>query len=359
MSSRLLSVGSWAAAAVLVAAAALEFTVRVDDWAQHGVPITAPAVSMSELIVRDSLGLHARAGTQFRQFLINQAGFRGPEVDLAEATLRVVTAGASETFGLYEPQGKEWPRQLENRLRTSCGPSVRVLNAAFAGMSLPTVTQDFERRLRPLRPQVVVYYPTPMQYLESAEVPTAASAGTTAPPLSPWRLRAVPRFRDALKRAVPEPLLDALRQIDTRRQRAATGQPVRSRAEPERLEAFDRDLRALVGSYREGGSEPVLLVHRHRFRDTSSVEDRRQLRAWERFYPRYTAGALIAFDEEAAARVRQLGADSAVVVVDPLPALIPLGSKAFADFSHFSAEGSAVVAAAVAEAVAPRLCQGP
>lgn len=351
----------WAVACLLVGAVALECTVRLDDWAQYGVPFASPARRLGELLVRDSLGLHARPGGQFRQFRINAAGFRGPEVNLTvPGQLRIVTAGASETFGLYEPAGKEWPRQLEDSLRVSCGANrVVVLNGAFAGMSLPTVRQDYERRLRPLKPQVVVYYPTPMQYLESAELPKAAAPAAESPPLQPWGSRAVPRFRDAFKRAVPEPLLDLLRQLDTRRQQTAAGTKARLAAEPERLDAFDRDLRVLVGSYRAGGSAPVLVIHRHRFRDTSSTADRRLLRAWERYYPLYTAGALLAFDDSAAARMHRLGADSGIVVVDPLPSLEPVRDSAFADFSHFTALGASAMAASVAGAVRQLVCPSP
>jgi hypothetical protein len=356
--SRILGLVSWGAASVAVVVAAFELTVRVDDWAQHRVPITAPAVSIADLVVRDSLGFHARAGGQFRQFRINSAGFRGPEVDLGDtSSLRVATAGASETFGLYEPKDKEWPRQLEGLLRSECRQAVTVLNAAFAGMALPTVQQDYERRLRRLSPRMVVYYPTPMQYLEGVELPKASPPGGPPAPLSAWRARAVPRLRDALKRAVPEPMLDILRQLDTQRQLKAAGTTAKPRAEPERLEAFDRDLRALVGAYRGGGSEPVLVIHRHRFRDTTSVEDRRLLRAWERFYPRYTAGALLQFDDQAAERIVRLGRDSSVTVVDPLPALASLGGAAFADFSHFTEKGSEAMARVIAGAIQPMLCR--
>jgi hypothetical protein len=349
---------AWGTGCAAVVLAAFELTVRVDDWAQHGVPLAAPAVSMGDLMVRDSLGLHARAGWRFRQFQINAAGFRGPEVDLHDSTtIRVVTAGASETFGLYEPQNREWPRQLEGLLRSECHAPVNVLNAAFAGMSLPTVRQDYELRLRRLAPRMVVYYPTPMQYLEGADLPKAAAPSREAAPVSAWRARASPRLRDALKRALPEPVLDVVRQFDTKRRLKAIGATAKIRAERARLDAFDRDLRALVGAYRFGGSEPVLVIHRHRFRDTTSVEARRLLRAWERFYPRYTAGALLEFDEQAAERMLRLKEDSSVLVVDPLPSLAPLGDAAFADFSHFTEKGSEAMARVIARSIGPMLCR--
>src|SRR5580704_16764560 len=96
---------------------------------------------------------------------------RGPDIPLAKppGTLRVVTAGASETFGLYESPDREFPRQLEDTLRARlCGDPVEVLNAAIFGMSLPTLEQDLRLRVRPLDPDVVVLYPTPVQYLNDA-----------------------------------------------------------------------------------------------------------------------------------------------------------------------------------------------
>lgn len=345
------------AVAALVIAVSLEATVRLDDWAQYGVSPAAAPIAMSELLVRDSLGVHARAGMAFKQFHINAQGFRGADFDRAAFRgALVIASGASETFGLYEKPGGDWPRQLEDSLTVSCQGAVRVLNAAFAGMSLPTVTEDFTRRLAPLSPRLVLYYPTPMQYLEE-KLPVAAAPSATPPgPLSPWRSRAVPRFRDAFKRAAPEGLVDRLRQWDTRRTRAASGTTAKTATEPERLDAFERDLRGLVGRYRAGGAVPVLVQHRNRFADTTSVTNQRWLRAWERFYPFYTAGAILEFDDAAAERVARVGADSGVVVIDPREAIAPLGESAFADFSHFTDSGSARVGGLVARRIAPVAC---
>ncbi len=343
------------AAVVLTAAFSLELTVRVDDWAQFGVPLTAPAIAIEELAIRDSLGFHARPGTAFRQFRINALGFRGPELQpLDSASSLIIAAGASETFGLYETAGKEWPRQLADSL-SGCGPNVQVANAAFAGMSLPTVRQDFERRLARLSPDMVVYYPTPMQYLYDLPPSPAPPTTEVAPALPLFRSRALPRFRDAAKRGMPQPALDLLRRLDMWRARSATGARASNTVEPERLERFERDLRGLVGVYRAAGAVPVLVVHANRFSDTTSVESRRLLTAWERFYPRYTGLAIVRFDRLAAERTVQVAKDSGLVAVDPRPALLATPG-AFNDFSHFNDAGSAVVGGLTARAIAPLVC---
>jgi hypothetical protein len=314
---------------------------------------------MSELAVLDSLGFHARAGTQFRQYEINSLGFRGPELDLAsfKGTL-IVASGASETFGLYERNGGEWPRQLEDSL-AGCTPPVRVLNSAFAGMSLPTVEQDFVRRLAPYQPTMVLYYPTPMQYLYGEKPKAAAPSETPPSSLPAWRSRALPRFRDAFKRATPQPIIQLFRRFETQQARGAYGIVAKQTVEQERLTGFEEDLRGLIGTYRRNGVIPVLVVHRHRFTEFESDDARIWLEAWERFYPAYTGRALAEYDNAAAERVKAIGQDSNVVVVDPLPALRAIGHGAFADYSHLTDAGSAAVAGTAAAAIAPIICRGP
>ncbi len=164
-------------ALVIVFALALEASCRIDDAQRFGTPFFSPVESESKLLVRDATGEHGRPHARYGKWVINNVGMRGPDVDLVKppGTLRIVTAGASETFGLYESPGREFPRQLEDTLRARCtgGPHIEVLNAAIFGMSLPTVDQDLRLRVRPLHPDVVVLYPTPVQYLDDG-VPTPA-----------------------------------------------------------------------------------------------------------------------------------------------------------------------------------------
>lgn len=352
---RALGIVAWTVGSAVVAALTLEATVRIDDWAQFGVPLSSPAIGIDELAVRDSLGFHARAGTAFRQYRVNALGFRGPEVpNVSDGRPIVITAGASETFGLYEKAGKEWPRQFADSL-AACGARVHVLNAAFAGMSLPTVQQDFERRLAPFRPKMVLYYPTPMQYLVGTNPKPAEPLPGAVAPLPRWRSRALPRFRDAVKRGIPQPVLDIMRKVDTWRTRSRTGVSAKPAVESARLDAFEAGLRRIVGAYRAAGAQPVLLVHANRFTDTTSVESRRLLTAWERFYPAYTGTAIVRFDWEAAERTKRVARDSGIVVVDPRAALLKTPG-AFSDFSHFNDAGAAVVGGLAARSVAGQWC---
>lgn len=351
---------SWGAVTGAVVVISMELTTRLDDWAQFRVPFLSEATSLGDLIVTDSVGTHARPNSQFKQFRINARGYRGAEsADGMPASPLVVVSGASESFGLYESAGKDWPSQLQDSLKTTCPSPLAVVNAAFAGMSLPTVAQDIELRIARDHPRVGVYYPTPMQYMEASLPSAPARSPGAASALPVARLRFVPRLRDAIKRSTPDRVLDILRRLDTERARSTSEEPPLGTPEPARVQAFESDLRMLVGTYRRHAIDPVLVVHQNRFRETSSVESKRLLAAWERFYPRYTGEAILAFDSLGAEATRRVARDSAVALVDASDALRRLDpSKAFADFSHFTDLGAGVVAGIAARAVSARAC-GP
>lgn len=326
----------------------VELGARLEDLARFGTPLTSGASSLQDLLTRDSLGVHARPGAVYRQFRINSLGFRGPEVKPAEphAQPLVITSGASETFGLYESRGQEWPAQLAESLRVRCGDrGVTVLNAAFAGMSLPTVIQDVRLRVLPMHPRVIAYYLSPEFYLYRAVPrPTPPLAGPVRP-ASAWRSRAYPRLRDAVKRAVPVGILDALRRVRVKGLRAAGETPFPSLPR-DRLDSLEGHLRVLVGEVRAGGSQIVLGVHQDRFADTAAAAERRWLRAWEGQVPKATGRLLLAFDSLAAARVRKVAADSGVGVFDPALASRADRAALFADFSHLTDRGAAILAGA-------------
>ncbi len=359
-----LSALAWIAGLLPLAAVGAELATRFDDWSRYGTPLASHATDVGDLIVRDSLGLHARPNGVFKYFRIDSLGFRGPDRSRGALAAQpvVVTTGASETFGLYEEADHEWPRRLEVHLASLVSDSSRwrdtaiVLNAAFAGMSLPTVAQDIRNRIAPLRPRVVVYYPTPAQYLFQTLPVAAAPLDGTITASSRPRLRIVQRLRDALKRLAPEALLDRLRRWQASTARDAilateSGFDFATESDA-RLAAFESGLRALVGDVRAIGAEPVLVVHAHRFTDTTSRVEQQWLTAWAKFYPLVSGAQLITFDSLAAERTRTVARDSAIALVDPRAALRAVGPSAFADHTHFSEAGADVVARAVAAALA-------
>lgn len=352
---------------------ALEATCRIEDRVRYGTPLLSRATSHADLMVVDSDGAHGRPGVHFGKWSMNALGMRGPDVAVAKAprTMRVVTVGASETFGLYESAGREYPRQLEDTLRRrlaagACGSTdrVEVLNAALAGMSLPTIAHDVRVRLRRLAPDVVVIYPTPAGYLDNSPPRGRAVAGGPAEPL-PWsaalRPRAVTRLRDQVKLAVPEALATWIRRREAADARRSI--PADSLFETlprERLALFEAALRRVIGETRAIGAEPVVATHANSFLGRRS-RDAATLASWEKFYPRARGDIILAFEDAARDVTARVARDSAVAIAD-VAARLATADDAFADFVHFTDVGAAHAAGELASptlAAAGAACGGP
>ena len=342
----------------------MELTCRVEDWVMYRTPILSRASSLADLVVRDADGMHGRANVAFQRWTMNSLGMRGPEASVVAPpnTIRVIAAGASETFGQRESPNREYPRQLEDSLRAqaqrgACGanaPQFEVLNAAFAGMSMPTIEQDVRTRLSRLHPDFVVIYPSPVQYVDdNAPVPAARDtiAHETFASDRTLQLRVVTRLRDQFKLLLPQWLQTMIRTRGLAAEVQSHPESWRFQTVPsERLAQYDADLRALIGSVRAIGAVPVLATHANIFMG-QPVPDSDLLVTWQKFYPRATGPVLIAFDSLARQTTMQVGADSGVVTVDAAHILAAAPRSAFVDFVHFSDDGAARMAALLAGGV--------
>lgn len=348
-------------ALVLALPVGLEGVTRLDDWLRYSVPFSSGATGIADLLTQDSLGLHARANTRFRQFDINADGFRGSALmdsQRLRATL-VAVAGSSETFGLRESARHEWPMQMQDDLARRCAPvEIVTLNAAMHGMSMLTSLYDLEHRVLAYRPRVVVYYPQPTQYLYGRRPQPVRASTQTSPPPGPYRLRALPRIREAIKGAIPAPLLTALRSRAAAEARTS-GETLFTDLPTDRVDAFASDLRQLVGAVRAGSSEPVLVIPQHRFSDTLPTIERDWLRAWEKQVPKANAALLLRFADASVQALRQVARDSNVALAEPDLGASRARMDRFSDYVHFTDAGAAIVAASVADAVSSRLgCGG-
>lgn len=353
---------AWAVVGLAAFGVAFELTARLEDLIRYGMPLTSPYRSEFDLVTRDSLGTHGRPGAQYLKWALNSLGTRGPEVSRqpGPGVLRVVATGASEAFGHYEGRGHEYPRQLEDTLRANLTggasapyESVEVLNAAFFGLTMPTATQDVRLRVSGFGPAIVVLYPTSVQYLSDglpkAETPPLAAAPALGlgAILSP---RALARLREELKRVTPRAWQEWLWQAQVRRELARHEVGWRYTEVPlDRLAAYESDLRAFIGTVRSVGAEPVLATHANRFVGTTDA-DSSLLSAWQRFYPRPEGQVILAFDSAGAEVTMRVAADSNVALADVRMALTNCPA-CFADYAHFTDEGAARVAGAVAGAV--------
>ena len=331
---------------------------------RYRTPFFSPFRDQGELVISDRDGTHGRPGARYMKWAINNLGMRGPDAPARKAhgAIRVITVGASETFGLYESHDQEFPRQLAdslgaasagNRCLNSAGRRFEVLNAALPGMSLPTIEQDVRMRLSHLDADVIVAYPTPVQYLSSTPPAPAAVDSTTQPPPIAWTRglypRSIDRIRGQLKEILPAVVQTAIRRWQTRQ--STRERPAGWKFDappPDRLAMYDRDLRRLIGTIRAVGAVPVLATHANAF-EAGARHDSTLMVMWERFYPRATGNTIVEFDSIGRLITLRAARDSGLRVVD-LPE--SMRDKAlFKDYAHFTDAGSAHVAAALRPAV--------
>jgi hypothetical protein len=342
----------------------LEVTCRIEDWVAYRSPLISSFTSLDDLVIRDADGMHGRPRARYQKWIMNAYGMRGPDISPTPApgVVRIVTVGASETFGLMESENKEFPRQLEDSLAarapSTCSARAtrfEVVNAAFAGMSLPTIQQDLANRVRRLEPAIVLVYAAPAQYLEErAPVSARPDSSPSAGELPQWaglKPRVLARGRNQVKLLLPEWIKTLMRASQTRSAVNAHEAGWRFTTLPaERLQQFEADLRRLLGTIHEIGARAVLVTHANVFLG-SRERDGALMTSWEKFYPRASGDILVAFDSAAREITLKVGRDSAVTTVDAARYLEGGGPEVFGDFVHFTDLGAGRMAHLLADSV--------
>ncbi len=123
-----------------------EVCARVEDYVEDGAPIFGN-YGMSSMLTEDTDGVVGRPYGHFGKWKLNALGYRGP--DIHKDTVKIICVGASETFGMYESLGMEYPRQLEQVMRARHPElQVEVINVAYAGQSLRTSSHRVDKVYR-------------------------------------------------------------------------------------------------------------------------------------------------------------------------------------------------------------------
>jgi len=346
---------------LLVFVLVLELTTRVDERLRFGTPLMSRVLSSEDLREFREGSMQGRPNARYQKWGLNEMGMRGPSTTRAPrpGVIRIVTVGASETFGMAEAEGREYPRQLEDSLnraaeRRNAPHRFEVLNASLPGMSIPSILLGLRTHIRPLAPEIVVVYPSPSFYVDRdpPHPPEDVHRDDSLAAARAFVPRALPRLEDAAKSLVPSAVLDRLRERDIQNSIQQYPPGWRFTSIPQdRLALFSEHLREMVGTIRSIGAEPMLMTHGNVFMD--GTKNDALARSWERFYPRATASTLIAFDSVARTVTLQVARDSGVVVVDVAADLARGGSgdRVYSDFAHFTELGAARVAADLRDSV--------
>lgn len=359
--ARLFHAGAWVLAALLAgtawrlggarggavgAAAVLPALLSLLAWA--GVP-AAPAnpwldfweAHRYERRVLTTVVSHGPVRMFGQEIPLDHRGYRATrDARTRPDAFRIVALGGSTTFGATRnPEERPWPDHLQRLIddELECDTPVEVRNAGRLGRALGAAVKGFDQELRPLRPDLILFYPSPQDIAElmseiSADVTPAAAVPPRASSLlraleAWWKERGVShRFREAVEGDPPSLELGEL--------------PVASTYRRFLLETKRRgiDVALLTGSLAVSGASSDRAL-----REQEAIETRaRRIVLANRFH-----GLLI----------RGLGASYGAMVVDTQPGLDGGGAEAFLDLFHLTEEGRERLARNVLEGILPVLAR--
>jgi len=326
-----------------------ELTARLEDRLRLGIDWFAVPDHDRDLVLHDELGIRGRPNGRFKKWSLNSFGFRHAEMSLEPARdcVRVMVLGASETFGLYESTGKEFPAQLETILRrTGCH---EVVNAAVPGLTLKGLVQLWKGWASRFRPDIVVVYPTPGFYLANSppDFVKPPSGNPPAPP--PWW---TPRLLERAKDVFEFPAFIQRRRVARQLASLTSSEPgwAFSSLPADRLAQFEADLGLLADVVRDTGARVVLLTHATRFGGTPRADDEEALYAWRQFTPKASGDILLEFEQRAAEATVRAARRKGVALVD-VRAVMNGHREWFAegDALHFNDAGAEVIADLIAQ----------
>jgi lysophospholipase L1-like esterase len=329
-----------------------ELAARLSDKIMYSAPFWSN-YSLESLFTQDALGKRGKPNASYLKWKLNEAGYRGPA--LRSNAYRIVCLGSSETFGLYEQDGDEWPRVLERTLnQQGGGTQYEVVNAAFPGMSLSSILKRATYTEETLRPKLVVIYPSFTSYIdvESRAQPTNATL-QKAPPEGTFQWRAIDfRVTDiletALKSHLPEQTQQWMREVET--ERATRNLHVMSSLPQSQVDKFQGDLDQLVRIFQQDHTDVILVTHATRFSSPLTAEDRKYLVMWRKFYPQMSENGLIDMETRMNQAMRGVADRDDVPVVDAAKLITP-GARNFQEFTHFTDQGARTLASLVAQEI--------
>lgn len=349
-------------------AVTLEVSARVDDMLTWGAPFRG-RYSHEALARSDSIVVRGHEGFRYEKWQMNAQGFRGPELrrDRAGVT-RIAVLGASETFGLFEDEGQEYPAQMQRMLDSLAPGRFEVVNVALAGLGINAMLPYYERIVAPHTPDIVVTYLSPSFYLEPNPPPAQYTAwryparrpglpGLVAD-LTP-ELRSAAKAKTVLKAFIPAPLQRFTRERKLEQRRA--GQPAEwfwTAVPADRMDMFEQQADRLIGEIDSTGAEVFVVTHANRFlhRSTPMTADDslHMLTSLSSLFPRATPEIVAGVDSSANARLRRVATRHGARIVEAERA-IPADGVHYGDYLHFTNDGARVMARLIVDALlAPR-----
>jgi hypothetical protein len=325
----------------VLAVLVLEAAARIDDRINYGASIF-DNYSNESLYIVDGSKKRGKPHARFKKWALNSLGFRGPE--LTDGGTRVVCFGSSETFGLYESEGNEFPRQLERHLNNeSRGKKFQVVNVAYPGETLRSAAARVDEVVAFINPEFAIIYPSPGNYIWLPWLKPSSGARPNR-----FELRIAENVRTLGKEILPHSVQDRMRRREIARESAKYG--TLPRLPQENVEVFQKDLATLVEELQNRGVKVLLVTHATYFQEPLDQRQKQLLTAWRRFFPMLEEDGFLDMESRMNEVVRRVAFQYQVPLIDAERKL-PRGSENFADFSHLTDKGASELATEISIAL--------
>jgi hypothetical protein len=321
-----------------------EVCARVDDYVEERAPLFGN-YGMSTMLTHDDFGVIGRPYGRFGKWKLNALGYRGP--DTHADTWKIICIGASETFGMGETAGMEYPRQLEHVLNArQPALHVEVVNVAYAGQSLGAFSHRIDKIVDRLAPRMAVLYPSFYGYINDATV--------GQPDPVDW-VREPQGFRSRIE----DKLLSSIDRLpqwaENMRYRLHIWRGVRKAKVimdtiPEsHVDQFRSDLRSALDGLQQRHVCSVLVTHATFFGQSVEPNERYLLTAWRRFEPTLADDGYLDAERRLNAVIRQEARERHLTLVEAANVLS--GPENFTDWAHFTNKGANKMANLIADQV--------
>lgn len=347
---------------------AMEVSARIDDKIKYHAPFFG-LYSSQRLRNTDSDGINCNVpNVRYEKWKINQLGFRGPDITLIKPkdVIRIICMGTSESFGLYESPGKEWPNQLMDILNEF--QRFQVINTSVVGLPLKKYVRYIEKYVLKLEPDLIILYVNPFGYAVGAnkfaerQAAPRIDANITS---KGWKislkdvtsnLRMLPKIKQAAKRIVPMQALKSYRLLNMKKQlralehRRLNGRNPLDVVSQESLYTLRTDLEELIRFLRHWKIEVILSSYPVLISPENIDEHHEIFLDHRRFYIELSLLGIIDASLKFNELVQSFATTHGIDFVDN-NSNIPKNLKYFADNVHYTDEGAKLVAKNFAQCI--------
>ncbi|MFH2035002.1 MAG: hypothetical protein ABIJ45_01260 [Candidatus Zixiibacteriota bacterium] len=330
----------------------LEIAARTDDYFTWDAPFFED-YTQERLGVTDSLGFHNKPNSRYEKWKINNYGYRGEDItrEKPAGIIRILVVGASESFGLYESKNMEYPAQLQTILDSAQPGRYQVLNAASPGMSPPRITDYFDRYLKTFAPDIVVYYPSPIFYLEETAPKTNITITPYEPPKYKLSSRMLAKAKLVFKRILPDLWQTWMKQrIIDREIQSIPKDAIFEHPPEDHICLMYEHISDLVKTVQAYGARMILMTHGSLVSENMPEEYKQYLTGWRKIYSHVTENCFIEMEATSDSIVSQIGKEYNLELID-IASVIPKTTEYFADHVHFTDLGAEIMARSIANEI--------